>query len=191
MSCEEEKNEPAAITEINFDITRSNSDNNYSSSAEKIVGPIRKESRFHYGIDSVELIQEISFDILLENNDTLSFGFWLIKREDRQLINLGPYDPVYNRGEEWDYINFSDEVENFYYDFKEARILLNNNVIFQIGSSDNLFKVVNAREVLIEGEKKTYLEVNFEGTAYGWYDPSGIAQEVFKISKGVFKGVIE
>ena len=116
ISCEDDKFELDITTSINFDIKKSNSDNNYIAKIEQEINTAEKTSHFHYGTDSVRLIQEILFDLHLKNGDTINFGFWLIGYEQPELLNLGKYDTVYYDGEDWDYIDFDYELRNFYND---------------------------------------------------------------------------
>ena len=67
---------------------------------------------------------------------------------------------------------------------------VNNNVIIVKPWSDN-FKIVKIDKVTLDGIEKSRLIISFNGYLYGWFDPIGIHQEVYKLTNGVFKGVIE
>jgi len=192
FGCEKDEIVKNQVTTINFDINKSNSDNNYSTTVDEIINTPEKISRFHYGVDSVELIKEIQFNIKLKNRDSINLGFWFIAYESPTLLNLGEFDSIYLNGLNWDYINFEDEINNFYKGFKEARVIVNNsNVIFYNSPQKSFFQIDKAEQIFINGEYKTYIEIKFEGTAFGFYDPQGIYQEVYKIDNGIFKGIIE
>ena len=90
----------------------------------------------------------------------------------------------------WDYSSFEIEATNFYQGFYETRVLINGNVIFYQQGNDN-FNIVRIEKAIINGEEKSYVTINFNGKAFGWYDPSGEFQEVYEIINGIFKGVIE
>ena len=90
----------------------------------------------------------------------------------------------------WDYKFFENEVNNFYNNFDEARVVINNNVIFHLHNNDN-FNIENIEKVVANGLEKSLVKIKFSGLAYGWYDPNGEYQEVYKITDGTYKGIIE
>lgn len=189
LSCEKENNlEPNPNTIIEFQVEQKNSNNDFISNVEKILN-ITKNSRWDYSLDTVILIKEINIDLLLTNDDTLNFGLWFLKYDNRNLVNLYADTLIYT-GKDWDYIDFDNEVNNFYKNFNEARVLINNNVFFHHEISPD-FKILSIDEIFIEGKNKSLIEISFEGTAYGWYDPHGEYKEFYKIKNGFFKGIIE
>lgn len=190
-ACEKDRIEDMPAASVHFDIERSNSTDDYSETVTNVLRPAQKISRFRYGTDSVMIIREIQFNLRLSNGDSLDFGFWMIAYESPELLILGEYDAKYHHGEEWDYLSYDTEVSDFYKGFREARILVNSNVIFIDSPQNDKFEIVRAEEVFIDGKFKTYLEIEFEGEAYGWYDPLGMYQEVYRITNGVFKGFLE
>lgn len=176
--------------EIELDIEKSNSDNNYTSKAVEISTK-SKSSGWQVSNDGIaQLTREIMFDLTLENGEKLEFGFWLIKYEtDTSLLDLIDAD-LYYRARRWNYKSLEDEKEKFYGEFDEARVLVNSNVIFY-EKPDQGFEVSSVKSATIDGESKSYLTIRFSGTAFGWYDPEGAYQEVYSLNNGVFSGAIE
>jgi hypothetical protein len=43
----------------------------------------------------------------------------------------------------------------------------------------------------VDGIEKNYITMNFTGPAFGAFDPTGEYQEVYTLTNGIFKGVME
>ena len=174
---------------VDFEVVQSNSDNDYNSSASRILTQVIKSDwrLWNNSTDSVTLIKELSFDVVLENDDTLDLGFWFIKYEDAAFLTLKE-DSV--SGKTWSYNDIEVERENFYKNFRESRVMINNNVIFHTEPND-YFQLIDVRKISVGGEKKTYIDLTYSGTLFGWYDPSGEYQEVYTLANGHLTGVVE
>lgn len=184
--------------QLSFDVARSNSDNNYESQVLSFE-LVKQESEWsdwktHHD-SSILLTREISFDAALANGDTVRFGFWFKKcKEDTSSLEL-----TFNSSENtissykygtWLYTSIVHELQDFYQDYDEVRVTINNNVIFNDINSP-LCQITHVERCLVDGIERNYITIEFEGTAFGWYDPTGIHQEVFQLSNGRFEGVIE
>jgi hypothetical protein len=174
---------------LSFDIEQSNSDNDFTATVEKVLQTdIRSDWRLYYNsTDSVTLIREVACKVLLSNGDSLDLGFWFIRYEESYLVNL-VNDTL--TGKYWRYKDIDIASGNFFHGFKEARVLVNNNVIFYENTNEE-FRILKVKDILIGGEQKSYIELYFQGNAYGWYDPSGEYQEVYSITNGNLSGVVD
>jgi hypothetical protein len=190
--CSEE--DPVLITdnstEITFQIEQMNSENDFITTTKGFV-PKLKSSGWRLNSDGkTQLTREIVFDVELQNGESVEFGFWFIKYETNA-INLILEDEDFIYWERnWDYAATETERTNFFQEFDEARVLINSNGIFHNGANYS-FIVESVKPTIINGEEKSYITIKFHGDAYGWYDPTGEYQEVYKLTNGVFKGVIE
>lgn len=188
------KKDPALKTnppyEISAQIEQLNSDDDFFSSVESVTVKFKRSGWLENVDGSVDLLQELMFDMELENGKELTFGFWFRKIEtDTNLLVLMDEDISYWE-RKWDYMETGVEASNFYEGFDEARVLINNNVTFH-EQNNSTFNIVEVMPVLVDGEEKSYVTIEFEGTAFGWYDPNGEHQEVYSITNGIFRGVIE
>lgn len=138
----------------------------------------------------IQLTREIEIDLKLENGYTIDFGFWFIKYEDNADDLILEDEDLYPGKRNWDYISTEDERKNFYQDFDEARVILNYNYIFNKEINSN-FEVISVQPAIIDGKEKSFVTINFEGEAYGLYDPTGEFQGIYQITNGIFRGVIE
>ncbi len=181
--------------EITLNVEISNSDNNYSSKVKSVFN-INKYSSWFYTSDtlnqpndSIFLSRGKEFGLELENGDTIKIEFRFQKRELKDLLYLKDNGlPVYFKG--WDYKNFEDEKSLFYNNFDEAIVNFGSNGLYFLKQNEN-FKIVNVQKAFETGVEKSYIEINFSGIAYGWYDPSGEFAPVYTITNGHFKGIIE
>jgi len=141
---------------------------------------------------TMTLTREVTFDLELENGETVEFGFWFLKYESKDLLKLTEgqvlLDGTVQYEKQWDYLLFIEEANNFYRGFDEARILINNTVIFTKHINED-FEILKVEPVLVNGEEKSQLTIKFKGETQGWY--SGKDSDYFRISNGIFKGVIE
>jgi len=186
---DDDTNTVTPVTAISFEVEQSNSSNDYTSSVKSASLRLKKQDwRLHHD-GKTQLEQSIFYDVTLENGEVLDFGFWFIKYEkDASELMLEP-DSSDQLNEKWDYISTEVEASNFYKGFDEARVLINSNVIYHTQVNDGF--EVDVEKVTVEGEEKSYVTINFDGTAYGFYDPEGESQEVFAFKNGFFRGVIE
>lgn len=121
-----------------------------------------------------------------KNTALLKITYEYIKND--QLILMDKDSSTLDRN--WDYLTAEVKIANFYQNFDEARVLINNNVTFHSEMND-AFKILKAETVTDNSQEKTYLTIEFNGMAYGWYDPKGEYQEVYEVIDGVFSGMIE
>ncbi|MFA5328936.1 MAG: hypothetical protein WC384_14180 [Prolixibacteraceae bacterium] len=198
IGCSKENNSniisnPSA--EITLNIEKSNSENNYLSKAKNVFN-INKSSKWvgssdtlSQPNDSVFISRGKRFRLELENGDTIEIEISFQKRELKELLYLKDNVlPVYLR--EWDYKRFEDEESLFYKNFDEARIDFGSNGLYFLKQNEN-FKIVNVQKAFETGLEKSYIEINFSGIAYGWYDPRGEFAPVYTITNGHFKGILE
>lgn len=194
LGCNQDEISPITDSdfEINFELEHSNSPEDFTTRVENIIAH-SKTSRwsFYDYVDQFSLIKEIEFDLNLENGVEVRFGIWFKKYEPNQEpLILEDENTLRFWGErDWDYLSTEIEKDNFYREFDEARITVNNTVIFH-GQINDDFDVVKVDPVVVNGEEKSYITLNFSGKAYGWYDPLR-QNSYYKISNGVFKGILE
>ncbi|MFN3404871.1 MAG: hypothetical protein ACK40G_12300 [Cytophagaceae bacterium] len=190
FACRKKAESPAKTydTSISFGAERSNSVENYTSKVSSFVLKNKGTGWLLNSENKIELTREVEYTVQLENGHIITFGFWFIKREmdDSQLILLDHDSLSYNR--RWNYITTDLETERFYKGFDEARVLVNNNVIFHNSPNEN-FKI-ETEKVIVNNKQQSYVTIYFQGTAYGFYDPFGEFQEVFHFSGGTYKGIL-
>lgn len=188
----ENAEKPVILPDLNlsFEIEQSNSDKDFTAQTAGILNVQKRAAWRNFSGDSVMLIREISLDMLLSNGDTIAFGLWMIKYDNADLVSLEgeASEDIWNRN--WDYKEFETEARNFYQGFKEARVLVNNNVIWHNASGDE-FRFEKIEKIMTGGKFRSYVRLRFSGRAHGWYDPSGEFQEVYLISDGILTGVLE
>jgi len=196
-SCKKKENtlmDPS--TSVSFTVEKNNSDNNYTSKVEQFIFKKKSASwRLNNFEELGHLSREIMYDLELENGENIEFGLWFgkndnLNKDEVVLGNPNSENTLGLWGNQWQYKNFAVGVENFYRENKDIRITINNTVIFTSFGSDNI-QFTNLAKATVNGEEKTYAEFEFEGTAYGWYDPNGEFSEYFKITNGSFKGIID
>ncbi|MFY0627911.1 MAG: hypothetical protein JXR07_16550 [Reichenbachiella sp.] len=192
LGCSEEDNSPRIDppNEIGFQIEQRNSNNDFISNAENIEIQY-KSSRWGLNVDGeIRLTREVMFNVGLENGETIEFGFWFMKNETSENDLTLRGEDLDNEDRSWDYVSTDAELKRFYQDFDEARLLVNYNVMFHNESNEN-FEVISIEQATVNGEHKSFVTIEFSGIAFGWYDPTGEFQEVYEITDGVFKGIIE
>ncbi len=176
--------------QITFQVEKINSDQGFVTSTKSIS---LKSKTSGWRLDTegkIYLTREVMYDLLLENGEEIEFGIWFTKQEnDLNLLILENEDQNFWE-RNWDYVSIEEEAINFYQGFDESRIMINNNVIFHQQVNDN-FNIISVESVEVDGQEKSLLTLSFSGEAFGYYDPKGEYQEVYKILNGVFKGVIE
>lgn len=195
IGCADES--PSPITnlpsEVSFQLEQLNTNNDlvtYSTQVKNFRTKHKSSGWRLNGDGKIQLTREIMFDLELNNGDSVEFGFWFIKYENNKENLVLADEELYYGERDWDYLSTETEITNFYKGFDEARILINSNVIFHKSPNEN-FQIVSVEEGVENGETKSFVTIQFEGTAFGFYDPNGEYQEVFKFTDGVFKGVIE
>lgn len=195
-SCEKKENtiiDPP--TEISFSIERLNSNDYYNSATSKFSLKEKSVSwRLNPSIELAFLVKEVLFDVELKNEENIVFGFWFGKQNNfnkEEIILEEPTSDLDLSGNKWQFKDFDFGLKNFYdTECLDFRIFINNTVIFTDFKSKNA-ELVALEKAIVNGEEKTYAEFNFEGTAFGWYDPQGVFMNFFKISNGSFKGIID
>ncbi|HAA16669.1 MAG TPA: hypothetical protein DCE41_35155 [Cytophagales bacterium] len=177
---------------INLDmhIEQSNSDHDFVSTVEDITTEFKTASWRHNADGTVDLSRKIHFDVTLKNGEHLEFEFSFIKNnEDAKLLSLVGGEWA-DYGQYWEYESTDVEFENFYSGFDYAIISINNNWIrYEPGTEG--FEVTKVKEVTVGRYVKSYITLEFSGTAYGLYDPEGEYSEVYSLIDGTFKGIIE
>ncbi|MEM6800597.1 MAG: hypothetical protein AAF696_04285 [Bacteroidota bacterium] len=192
FACEREEIGPIQnpAYQLNAIVEVINSQNDYTANIQSI-----KEERKTRGWTinregQIYLNKQIHFEVVLDNQDTLHMGFWFTKYEDnRDLLILEDEDKRYWE-RNWAYKSLEDEAAFFYADFDNAQVTIENNVSFHEGPNEN-FRVTKIEEAIVNGENKNLVHLSFQGLAFGWYDPDGRFQEVYKFLDGKFSGVIE
>jgi len=192
-------------TEISFSIEKTNSDKDYGSEIQRFS---LKQKSERWSLNTFEelshLSREIIYDVELQNGETIVFGFDF-KKGDSCIDDQSMRCPINKeevileetnsshlsglRGKKWNYIDTQVEIDNFYKTCA-LNILIDNNVIFSNFNSENV-QLIKLEKAIVEGEEKTYAEFNFEGTAFGWFDPDGKFSPVYHITNGSFKGILE
>ena len=182
-------------TEIFLNVQKTNSENDYSTSVRSVYY-IDKSSGWINGVDtSGQLTDNVSvsiskrYGLILENSDTIEMKIILRKIESKELLVLKD-TTLPGTGITWDYKNFEDKKSLFYEDFDEAVIDLGANGLDFSKPNEN-FKTVNVLKASEQGIEKSYVEINFAGIAYGWYDPSGEHMPVYTLKDGEFRGILE
>ncbi|MEL6250676.1 MAG: hypothetical protein AAFR87_01590 [Bacteroidota bacterium] len=167
-----------------------NSNNDYISSI--VSGEeVRKNAGWYENRQGgVMLIKVVYYELELENGEKVELGFWFQKLEgNRDLLILEDAgNSAWDRN--WDYKSKEDEANYFYGDFDQAQVMIGNNVSFHKGPNPS-FQITEVRKATVNGVEKNHIHLKFEGLAFGWYDPDGRYQEVYKFIDGSFEGVLE
>lgn len=166
--------------ELVFDIERSESVANFSSKAEKISLKSKSSSWRLKSNEEVELSREIIFDVELENEMKIDFGFKLIKSERNQDLLILEDEDLDWRERNWDYREYADKVNNFYNDLDDVQLLLDEKIILI-----HRFNILEQKKALVYSEEKIYINAFFSG---GRVFSSSVN---YQIRNGSFKGVIE
>ncbi len=193
FGCEKDSDSPVheGQADISFQIERTQSEDNYLSSVAKVISQKITTSWSERHANYLQLIREITMELELEDGRTIEFGIWMLKREaDTEHIERTDL-AAGEEGVLWDYRSSEVEAERFYRGFDEARILINqNNVMFvEPGHAD--FRISKVEPTTVDGRTVSELTIEFEGRAYGWYDPQGERQEIYEIAGGSFQGFLE
>lgn len=177
-------------TEISFTLEK-NSIQNIIKSQVKSIRFLRKSNMFirNSDEDSAYISRDKEFEIILENNDTLYLRLWIQKYESISMFRLIDSSAT-SLNQKWVYKNLEDEKSSFYNNFKEIRFDFGSHSLNYIKQNDNL-KIEKVLKVIEEGKEKNYIEITFSGITYPWYPVNSSSQEVFTISGGSFKGVLE
>ena len=177
---------------ISFQIEKSNSNSNsdYSSTAVQATATRKSSEWWHDSDSTIRLSRRATFDVTLENGEVLMFSIRLVKIEPKEELLILMDENLNYWLRNWDYTSFETKRTNFYYEFDYVFVEINYNVITH-GRGDNTFRIIRVERANVNGVDKPYVTIKFEGEAFGWYDPTGEHSEVYKITNGVFKGVIE
>ena len=172
-----------STTDISFNISKTNSDNDFTST----VSVFRFKKNYHSWSlkqdGAIDIHKENIYEVTLDNGETIEFGIWFSKQnEDTAYVNYSP-------DKSWSYKNAEFEKERFFHDFDEARILIGDNVIFYLTENDAF--VISDIQKVADKEPKNHISVNFKGRATGFYDPQGIYSPVYTIDEGRFRGILE
>lgn len=144
----------------------------------------------------VRLVKEFDFDIALDNDNNITLSFFLLKDNVKQdLLLLEEFASSTENSRIWNYKSTYEEITDFYMGLDIEVVTFNLNHVLTKDSeeflnSNNNFEF-EGEFAKVQGEEKTYVTIYFDGKAVGWYDSFGEHQEVYKITNGVFKGVIE
>jgi hypothetical protein len=178
---------------VSFQIEKTNSTNNYTSSTN-ISTLIQKSSSWSkdYQGNLHYISKSILYDLTLANGEIIKFSLEFSKHSeltDTPTINLLTLDGTGNSGLGWDYISSQTEAVDFYQNSNLSVHIGEYNVIW-LGNT-NESNLVTVETVLVNGVEKSRVTVNFNGSARGYYDPNGEYMEVYNLTNGVFRGVVE
>jgi len=176
--------------QLSFQVEKLNSDDNFNTSVKSFESKVKSAGWKLNPDGKIQLTREIVFEVKLENGQSVEFGFWFIKYETDENTLILMDENLNYRERNWDYVSTEVEESNFFQEFDEARVMINANVIFHHETNEN-FKIESIEPTAIDGKEKSYITINFHGVAYGYYDPTGEYAEVYKLTNGIFKGVIE
>ena len=175
--------------EIAFQVELINSNENFISKAKKLTVK-HKSAYWSLQLDEkINISRSTSFDLELENGKVVEFsvGFHRPRVSKELLIlddeNLNPW------GKNWDYKSFESETNDLYQKLETFQIIIDGRYIGMHSASAN-FSFVSSEKAQINGVDKSFVTIRFEGDAFGVYDPDGL-YGVYKITNGIFKGVIE
>ena len=183
------------ISEIQFtdSIANSSSDSVYDFRSTNVQ---EKRSGWLSWDDRLDLMREIIFQNSIAGTPSLEVSLWMRKvDEDSTLLLLQDRDSYYWE-RNWDYLLYEDEVKNFYQDNSDTRLDINGKVLFSGEASPNggadssAIRVVSSRKVMVDGVEKTWVEIHFEGDAFGGYDYYK-EYEGYVVRDGLFRGIIE
>lgn len=173
------------VPNVTFDLRRTNSPEDYTST----VAEIKQVSQSNWWRQALNgpatLIRKAEYELTLENGEQVYFEVFFKKIEE-DISLLGLLDD-----HEWHYLNIEDEINYFYKDADLIQIVIQNNVLWLSEDNENLWELLAAEKVLINDEEAVRVAFEFEGIAFGFYDPMGEFQEVFSFKEGRFEGVIE
>lgn len=196
VACKKKKNQLIdPPTSINFSVEKINSENNFISEVDQITFKTKDQG---WWIDTFgelsTLTNEIMYDVEFKNGEKVDFGFYFVKNDDhnKDEVILDETNSTNSSlglsGNTWEFKDYELKLKNFY-EVCEMRIIIDNKVVFTNFNSENV-KLLKLEKAIVNGEEKTYAEFNFEGVAFGFYDPKG-EFEGYQMTNGVFKGVIE
>lgn len=183
-------------TEISFSIERVNSDNDYTSEAKQTSF---KEKRERWNLNNSNelerLSRETTYEIELENGETLDLIFVFIKTEgldkgDLILKEQDDEESIFGeKGYRWQYKDFDAALENFYQNINHFRIEFGGSDLLTNSNVNNV-QALNLEKAIVNGEEKIYANFNFEWDAFGAFDPNK-EYEGYIVTNGSFKGIID
>lgn len=167
-----------------------NSTNDYVSTISSWEENRKRSGWYESYQGGIVLIQEVYYEVELENGEKVEMGFWFKKLEGNQdlLILEDTNNSRWDRN--WEYKSREDEANFFYGDFDEVRVMIENNVIFH-EEANPAFQVTGVNRATVDGVERNHIQLEFEGLAFGWYDPDGQYQAVYKFIDARFEGVLE
>lgn len=185
---------------LSFDIEKTNSTNDFVSSVVDFEF-VEQESKWWMwspNFDtSVQLNRTILFNAILANGDSIDFKIWFKKQtSDYDKLILTDSVQVENcsgcsLSGKWCYRSIIDERDDFYLDYGTAFIDIKRSFTTGHKSNNGRFEVSNVERCLVDGIERNYISIEFEGSAFGVYDPYGEHLEVYHLSNGRFEGVID
>jgi len=183
-------------TEINFSIERVNSDNDYISETKQFsliekseIWNLNNTGELSY------LYRDINYEIELKNEETgmLKLSFYKregLNKDDLILQEQDDEESIFGeKGYNWHYKDFDVGLENFYDNDSNFRIEINGYDIFTSLNTDKI-QTLNLKKAIVNGEEKIYADFNFEGDAFGAFDPYK-EYEGYIVTNGSFKGIID
>lgn len=194
-SCEKDEvsSEINSDFEVAFQIEKLNSSSNYTSEVKSANHKSTSRWWSQWADNkTVTLSSEVLFDLELENGETIEFGIWFLKTdENKDFVNLVKgqtlIDGQLQYYEDWNYNSITQETENFYKGFDEVRISIDNTIISTKIAYEDI-EVTSVEQVMVNGEEKNLITIKFKGESLGAY--SGKNSAYFRISNGVFKGIL-
>lgn len=184
----EELKKPKSEISFTYSVANGDTDSVYYFRSTSIL---ERSSGWLIWDNKLELMREISFrdNITGDYSPEPEVGLWIRKVEgDSSLVRLEDKELHYWK-RTWNYLLYQDEAESFYHHYTDARLIINGKVLFS-GDESSFIEVVSTKKVMIEGGEKTWVEMRFEGEAFGVYDPFK-EYEGYIVRNGVFRGTIE
>ncbi|MEO1448966.1 MAG: hypothetical protein AAFV07_05520 [Bacteroidota bacterium] len=135
-------------------------------------------------LNTIGLIKSLVMTAVSDAGDSIEFELWLYYQE-KPKTEEGELQIDGDTGE-WDYVDQEREVEDFFLNESTRR-----RVIIQRGfvSFEKEHSVITkTRKVEVDGQEQTWIEMDLNGEAYGWFGPGLLPYFEFE---GSFEGVIE
>ncbi len=176
---------PNTNAELRFKYKKINAgdDSVYEVRTSKVY---QRNAGWSYWVSAFWLSREIFFEVVPEGGEAFEVSLYLRKNEPDSSILLLENEGVNYWERNWDYKSFQHEAKNFYGQFDEARFNINYTTL-SVFDTYNSIEVAKTQKALINGTEKTYVEIKFNGEAFGVYDPN---KEFlgYSIQEGSFRG---
>lgn len=163
---------------IAFDLDRVNSESDYSSEVASFL--LKNESSTWYGNpeEAINLRKKLEFSITLENGEEIEIGFHMKK----DFISVDEFESISedeNGKRDWSFETLDVAIERFYNDLDYLEFTIENSVIFFEKPFDEID--INARVEKEGRETIIVVDLDFDTSVFGWFDPKGQWSEYFDI----------